>query len=207
MPPFPPTRKQLATEYPPFGEKKRVPPPCKPDSVHPILRRGWTVISLTRTKAQAPHSRGMRLIPGSLTGGPPFPCYVLHHPGFSLPLRSPSARWALTPPFQPYLCRPAPPEEFYTLALAQANRTTIGGIFSAALSIHSPLGSRPLLSQGGLPYGVRTFLNRSSRPIATARETAPPFISQKTPDWKPKLTPPKTHPQKTTQSSKPPPPA
>ena len=48
----------------------------------------------------------------------------------------------------------------------------IGGMFSAALSIRSPLGSRPLLSQGGLPYGVRTFLNGSLRPIATARETA-----------------------------------
>ncbi len=48
----------------------------------------------------------------------------------------------------------------------------IGGIFSAALSIRSPSGSRPLLSQGGLPYGVRTFLDRSLRPVATARETA-----------------------------------
>ena len=49
-----------------------------------------------------------------LTGGPPFPCYVLHHPGFSLPLRLPSARWALTPPFQPYLC-PCRPSAVYFL--------------------------------------------------------------------------------------------
>jgi hypothetical protein len=49
-----------------------------------------------------------------LAGGQPFPCYVLHHPGFSLPLRLPSARWALTPPFQPYLC-PCGPSAVYFL--------------------------------------------------------------------------------------------
>jgi hypothetical protein len=48
----------------------------------------------------------------------------------------------------------------------------IGGVFSAALSVRSPLGLRPLLSQGGLPYGVRTFLKQSLRLLATARETA-----------------------------------
>lgn len=40
----------------------------------------------------------------------------------------------------------------------------IGGSFSAALSIHVSCETRPLLSQGGLPYGVRTFLNKDLRP-------------------------------------------
>ena len=64
------------------------------------------------------------------------------------------------------------PQRDFALAFAQANQTAIGGVFSAALSVRVPLGPRPLLSQGGLPYGVRTFLNGSVRPAATARETA-----------------------------------
>jgi len=80
------------------------------------------------------------------------PCSVLHHVGFALPPSLPSARWALTPPFQPYLI------------LASE---TIGGIFSAALSIEDLSRSpRPHFSRGTLPCGVRTFL---SRPCGTLR--------------------------------------
>jgi len=38
--------------------KKGVPPPCKPDSVHPVLRRGWTVISLNPACAGRPACAG-----------------------------------------------------------------------------------------------------------------------------------------------------
>ncbi len=47
--------------------------------------------------------------------------------GFAVPVTSPPPRWALTPPFHPYLC-PA------------TNREAIGGLFSVALS----LGSHPV---------------------------------------------------------------
>jgi hypothetical protein len=80
------------------------------------------------------------------------PCSVLHHVGFALPPSLPSARWALTPPFQPYLI------------LASE---TIGGIFSAALSIEDlSRFPRPHFSRGTLPCGVRTFL---SLPCGTLR--------------------------------------
>lgn len=65
--------------------------------------RDWTAISLTPPERSAPLARSATNT-RSQTGGPPFPCYVLHRAGFSVPLRLPSARWALTPPFHPYLC-------------------------------------------------------------------------------------------------------
>ncbi|MEN9991984.1 MAG: hypothetical protein RLZZ224_1686 [Verrucomicrobiota bacterium] len=84
------------------------------------------------------------------------PCSVLHHVGFALPPQLPSARWALTPPFQPYLI--------------PANKT-IGGIFSAALSIEeSSRIPRPHFSRGTLPYGVRTFLNRACARLRSSRK-------------------------------------
>jgi len=68
----------------------------------------------------------MRLIPEGQRTGRPFLCFVLHHVGFALPPQLPSARWALTPPFHPYL----PPHEVKN-----------GGLFSAALSVQ--LGLHP----------------------------------------------------------------
>src|SRR5690606_41914646 len=48
----------------------------------------------------------------------------------------------------------------------------IGGLLSAALSIRSSRDFRPPFSRGALPYGVRTFLNRGLRRIATVRGAA-----------------------------------
>lgn len=42
--------------------------------------------------------------PGFLTDGQSCPCSVLHRAGFAVPPWLPLARWALTPPFHPYLC-------------------------------------------------------------------------------------------------------
>ena len=67
------------------------------------LARNCTVISLTPPERSAPLARSATNT-RRLTGGQPFPCSVLHHAGFAMPLRLPSARWALTPPFHPYLC-------------------------------------------------------------------------------------------------------
>ena len=55
-------------------------------------------------RSGGPDKPGRRLIPGDSAGGQPFPCSVLHHAGFAVPPSLPSERWALTPPFHPYLC-------------------------------------------------------------------------------------------------------
>ena len=49
----------------------------------------------------------LRLLPGDQTDEQPFPCSVLHCERFTQPPRSPLARWALTPPFHPYLPKKA----------------------------------------------------------------------------------------------------
>ena len=54
----------------------------------------------------------------------------------------------------------------------------IGGMLSAALSVRVPRGSRPPLSWGALPCGVRTFLNfrlreNCDRPGSGKGEDAP----------------------------------
>jgi hypothetical protein len=123
-----------------------------------------------------------------LAGGQPIPCSVLHRAGFAVPPRLPSARWALTPPFHPYLCGRNP---------LRGTPSAIGGMLSAALSVRSPLSSRPSLSRGALPCGVRTFLTSDCselrpsgerqrkitrpgppRPRKSARSTrAPPALS------------------------------
>ncbi len=91
---------------PRIKQEKGVPLPCKPDSVH--LLRGWTAISLTpprRSALLAQSATNTR----RLTGGPPFPCSVLHHARFAVPSGYPDSRWALTPPFHPCLwpCGPS----------------------------------------------------------------------------------------------------
>src|SRR5690606_12353594 len=50
-------------------------------------------------------------------------CLTLLRPGVAVPPSLRSGRWALTPPFHPYLCRPG------------TARAIIGGLFSVALSI------------------------------------------------------------------------
>jgi len=78
------------------------------------------------------------------------PYLALHPMGFSVPRRLLDERWALTPPFHPYL-------RFLRNA---------GGMFSVALSVGTtravtsrvyPSLNEPRL-RGIAPYGVRTFL-------------------------------------------------
>src|SRR5262249_55622433 len=64
------------------------------------------------------------------------PSYLaLHHAGFSVPRLSPDERWALTPPFHPYL-RNQLFEDVSQVSLLDATvlRST-GGLFSVALSV------------------------------------------------------------------------
>ena len=81
--------------------------------------------------------------PGTLVGDLERSLFVLHRIGFTLPPRLPLERWALTPPFHPYL-RPCGG----------------GGLFSVALSVTTCVV--PRLAAGILPGDVRTFLTDCS---------------------------------------------
>src|SRR5262249_25970651 len=68
--------------------------------------------------------------------GPALPSYLaLHHAGFSVPRLSPNERWALTPPFHPYL-----ESAFRDVLQVSLRDATVlhstGGLFSVALSVN-----------------------------------------------------------------------
>src|SRR5579862_3199783 len=92
---------------------------------------------------------GARSFAETLThrAGPALPSYlVLHHAGFAKPATLLPPRWALTPPFHPYLR--ANHEDIPKVFLRSATGLrTAGGIFSVALSVNrygARLGRRPL---------------------------------------------------------------
>ena len=94
-------------------------------------------------KKPAPRLRGCD-IPEAIERAAPPPILSctglgLHCPGGLL-----RRRWALAPPFHPYRLR--------------------GGLFSVALSVRVPCETRPALSGGVLPWGVRTFLSCERTP-------------------------------------------
>ena len=95
---------------------------------------------------QRPHAA----YPGLRWGGPPLVLYLaLLRVGFTVRLLLPEARCALTAPFHPYLCRERP---------------------SAVYSLWhfpSPCDARTL--SGTLPFGARTFLQRSKPPAILTR--------------------------------------
>ena len=113
--------------------------------------------------------------------GPALPSYlVLHHAGFAVPASLLTPRWALTPPFHPYLRR-VPSKDIPKVFLrAITGIRSAGGIFSVALSVTRSLrtaspgvtrrvaqscscGSQPK-PRTALTGGVRTFL--PSSPVA-----------------------------------------
>ena len=93
----------LASARPAFCQEKRGRSPVSRILSAPAFR-SWTVISLTPPRRSAPLARSATNTRRFLADGQSFPCSVLHHAGFAVPLRLPSARWALSPPFHPYLC-------------------------------------------------------------------------------------------------------
>jgi len=95
------------------------------------LARGWTVISLTPPKRSAPLTRDATNT-RRVTGGPPFPCSVLHHAGFAVPPWLPVARWALTPPFHPCLCPRGPSAVCFLLHFPSGSLATAVPCFHKA---------------------------------------------------------------------------
>jgi hypothetical protein len=73
--------------------------------------------------------------------GPALPSYlVLHRAGFALPASLLTPRWALTPPFHPYLRR-VPFEDIPKVFLrAITGIRYAGGMFSVALSVNRSIG-------------------------------------------------------------------
>ena len=72
--------------------------------------------------------------------GPALPSYlVLHHAGFAVPAALLPPRWALTPPFHPYLRRePFDIPKVFLRAITGSR--CAGGIFSVALSVNRSTG-------------------------------------------------------------------
>ena len=133
------------------------------------------------------------------------PSYLaLHHAGFSVPPRLPEARWALTPPFHPYLRKARgrsiqmhAGRRFPFHPATEANDTRsyrTGGLVSVALSVtehsreRSPgvtrrvaLGPRIFRFRATFPplgrnIGVRTFLPRRAFQSGTSDRPAHPPI-------------------------------
>ena len=131
----------------------------KPDSVRdrvsgrrqPFLSPGLRQGPAESAEAAAANATSTRKLPRLRAAGQAAqaPCYVLHRMGFIVPRSLRAGRWALTPPFHPYL---------------KAHEAPPGGMFSVTLSVATnfrPL--RPRILRGPLPGGVRTFLPRANR--------------------------------------------
>ena len=80
--------------------------------------------------------KGARCFKRTQRAGPALPSYlVLHRAGFAVPASLLTPRWALTPPFHPYLRR-VPCEDIPKVFLrAITGIRSAGGIFSVALSV------------------------------------------------------------------------
>ncbi len=146
-------------------------------------------------RATCAAQEGARFVKRTQRAGPALPSYlVLHRAGFAMPATLLAPRWALTPPFHPYL-RGAPLEDIPKVFLrAITGIRSAGGIFSVALSVNSSTGfslrsGHRLKSVLPLPWryqarcptplsrsGVRTFLPPGClRNQASDHPAHPPF--------------------------------
>ncbi len=124
--------------------------------------------------------KGARRFRRTQRAGPALPSYlVLHHAGFAVPAPLLAPRWALTPPFHPYL-RCVPSKDIPKVFLrAITGIRPAGGIFSVALSVTrslrtaSPGVTRRVALHRSSRSGVRTFLPlRHVAPGLPRRSTA-----------------------------------
>ena len=163
----PARRRGCKLHAPPFSRGRRVPLPCKPDSVHPL--RSWTAISLTPPRRSALLAQSAT-ITRRLTGGPPFSCSVLHHARFAVPSGYPDSRWALTPPFHPCLCLAAIGGIFLLHCLSGFLTSPVPHFHEARCPVVSGLSSPPLARNCDRPGsgdpscpGGRSIPSKSSR--------------------------------------------
>ena len=133
------------------NEKSALEKPYKPDSVpRETYAHARVIISLGLKLPQAssnlPEDLGRAGLPARfLRTTQASPYLVLLRTTLTVPLMSPSPRWALTPPFHPYLSRCHEPK---------STARAIGGLFSVVLV--SDRSAWTLSSV--LALGVRTFL-------------------------------------------------
>ena len=156
-----------------------------------LQQRAATIIPLGRTSRcgssnlpEGSPSESFRQSEGSETqrAGPALPSYlVLHHAGFAVPTTLLPPRWALTPPFHPYLRANHADIPKVCLRSATGLRSA-GGIFSVALSVTPPLARlRPLVLPGALPTPLARFRCPDFPPAsplwdsASDRPAHPPF--------------------------------
>ena len=140
------------SDLPPPPRPRGVPLPCKPDFV-PLLR-GWTAISLTpprRSALLAQSATNTR----RLTGGPPFPCSVLHHVRFAVPSGYPDSRWALTPPFHPCLCPCGPSAVSFCCTVCPGSSRFPSPTFVRRVALWCPDFPQPPLAWKLRPSGER----------------------------------------------------
>ena len=132
-----------------------------------MQQRAATIIPLGRNSRcgssnlpEGSPSESFRQSEGSETqrAGPALPSYlVLHHAGFAMPATLLPPRWALTPPFHPYLRANHADIPKVFLRFATGLRSA-GGIFSVVLSVTLPLARpRPLALPGALPTPLARF--------------------------------------------------
>ena len=76
--------------------------------------------------------------------GPALPSYLaLLHAGFSVPPMLPPERWALTPPFHPYLCVAQTGQREVFPPAGRRGAILTGGLVSVALSVAEPSQVQP----------------------------------------------------------------
>src|SRR5882672_6697942 len=122
--------------------------------------------------------------------GPALPSYlVLHHAGFAMPAPLLTPRWALTPPFHPYLR--ANHEDIPKVFLrAITGRRTAGGIFSVALSVNRSTGFSLCFRRCRHETEIRTAEEAQTEVCATAPLALPgalptPLARFRCPDFPP----------------------
>ena len=128
----------------------------KPDSVPPRMCSPTAVIislgsELPRTSSDLPEDRGRASRWHNLSNVPSSSYLVLHRATLTVPVMSPSPRWALTPPFHPCLIRC----DLIGIHVALA----IGGLFSVV-----PVSDR---SAWALPSALPSKSGLSSRAVTS----------------------------------------
>lgn len=133
---------------------ENVPLPCKPDSVHPA-GAGLDGHFSHPAGAERPACAECDYYPGFLTGGPPFPCSVLHHARFAVPSGCPDSRWALTPPFHPCLCPCGPSAVSFCCTVCPGSSRFPSLTFMRRVALWCPDFPHPPLARKLRPSGER----------------------------------------------------